>query len=344
MKKQINGNIVSIDTDFFSDYLYGCQLNNITLSNIKSTGVLDKSINSVIEKYEKIYDSLHPIIQKIENIQKYCIIGELMKIPYLVKNNKLYVNLGKSCVCFSGQVWSISKVIPTQGYTFKDMSRYYNYDIYRTYLESGAKSFIKNAFPSFWNACNGSPEKVNLELQNILTFIPIEKMALKPNTFIDVNLKLLYSFQNFMSVRADDKDLVIDLKTNQVSKAAITSNFVIYKQEQIKGGLLGKEVKVDPTKFADVINVLKINAIESTTGIIINNVLYYEVNDSIYQSKNGNSTKLVNGGKIYGHYKENYLLVYTDELKEQNIVKRKIYIIKDNVPDLASLEYFKKEA
>jgi len=348
MKKLINGSQISINIDFFSDYLYGKELKKITLSNIHDNLDFTKSISKTIEAYRNIYDNLHPIMQTIENVQKYCIIGEMLGIPYKVQDGLYVESKDNNILCFRGENWSLTEKKPKGGITWKDCKTLPNYQIYSQYLKTQGKNFIKNCFPELWEAIDENENKLYKELDDILHFQDIKPTEIENNTILDLDLNVQYKIiPSYSGGSRTNKSngLIIDLDSSDVkineNKTIDTYNFSVYKQELIEGVSgkkdFGKEVK-ESSLFQDIFFTLNNNKCNEVKGIKLNNVVYYQCGKDVYSSNNGTSTRIIKSGEIYGS-KMKKLLVSHIKTLEQGIKKQTIYLLKDNLLDIVSIDF-----
>lgn len=352
MKKLINGCHIDIQPyiHFITEYLYGKELNKITLSNINNKIDLNPKITKIIDKYKQIYDNMHPIMQVMETDSKYCLMGEELGINYFVKNRALHIPLGSILLTFKSNVWSVNSYNENSGIVWKDCSKLLDYNIYKVYKQN-PKNFIKNFIPELYEICDNNEMKVMSELNTILNFMTCDKVNLQKNTIIDLDLNIKYNI--ITSIKNSNNNLnkrtkvIIDLnenteKTEQCSNKQYT--YSIYKQKAVDLAKneknYGKEEK-EENIFNDLLFVLNKNNVESTRGIKINNCVFFEVNNDIYISRNGESIKIIKGGKLYGYAFKNILISHIKEL-DFNLKKETIYLYKNDALDIAQVNIIKE--
>lgn len=353
MKKLINGTQVKINTDFFSDYIYGRMLNKITLSNIYEDPKFDKDISSTINKYREVYDDLHPVMQTVESNPKYCLMGELMGLPYKVAERTLFVKTKGAYLCFKGENWSIQTNIPSKTIVWKDcnIASARSYRIYKDYLTFGKEEFMRNAFTDLWSACDESEAKFEKELDTLLLFMETSPTSLNDNEIIDpilgIKYKIISSYSG-SSANSKKKQMTINVSkgsANTEDELKDNYKFTVYKQEMVEGKSgkrdYGKEEKQDGI-FQDIFFILNQNNENHTKGLKLGDTIYYEVGEDIWKSTNGASELVVQKGQIYGNKMNNLLLVHDVKL-DQGIRKRMIYIMKDNSLDIASITFSREE-
>ena len=356
MKKVINGNLVNVDINFFSEYLYGKELNKITLSDIKNDVKLDKKINSYIDLYRDVYNSLDDMFKVIETNEKYCILGELTKKDYFVCNKAILFKLNtESVIEFKGTHWAIKLLSDINGkkITWEDIKNEKSSLIYAVYLKFGKKEWLGKCFPSIFEAVDKDVKKFNIELPNILSFINVKPLDIGYNEIFDTTKQCKYTiFKNYKGSKENSakKQIYIDLdnisqdikETNALNEVYTYS---IYKQNLIEGksGKIdyGEEIKKD-NLFSDIfINLTRLN-VNNIKGLIIDNKIYYECNNDIWISYNDRSEKLIQNGHIYGVYDNKLLIKYTKNM-EQGIVKNIIYVLDNNYLDIVNITFSSNE-
>ena len=356
MKKQINGKLANIDVDFFSDYLYGIALQKVTLSSVQNNyKELSSKFITVIKKYQDIYNKLDDIMKYVENVPKYCIIGELLKIPYVVSRTEkcLIINLGKFSIKFKGDNWSVNNYKELLNViTWDDLykSNKKKYQIYALYLKEfpDTEKWFSQCFPTLWTAIDNDLNKLKAELPTICSFINVNKLDLKDNIFIDPILKIKYNLILSVSSKQNEPKtpvMVLDLSSPntivQQKTVNKSNNFSVYKQYYIENQNsegYGKEQLENTSEYIDIFNTLNKNNCNVTKGIILDDTTYYECNNDIFKSKNGISEKLIQNGKLFGLYDNKYILISYKENKGNNIYKNTIYMLKDNFLDIVDIK------
>ena len=343
MKKLVNGKQINIPIEFFSDFLLGQNLRKITLSNIFETNkTVDSKIDSCIETYKSIYNSLHPIMRIAESNLKYCIIGELIKKPYSVKNLTLEIFINKDHSCFfKGENWSYG-TSKKDGKTLRDFEDNNTYSIYKNYLDFGKEKWFKNSFPELWDALDENEDKLENILPEICDFISVSKLNLDKNEIYDLDLKTKYTvIPEFTINSLNSKTILVLEDTIKKVKDNSSYNFKVLKQSIIESST-GKKDYGNCSIINDFYPEVweKLNKINNNTlkGIILNKVLYFEIDKDIYRDLNGKVEKLIQHGKLYGNKLKN-LLFYHDTRYSETITKRVIYILKDNSYDIAKVEF-----
>lgn len=347
MKKLINGKEVKLDSGFLSECIKGKLTNQVLPNNINDISEnIPKQIITIINKYKKIYDNLNFLIKYNQSELKYCLLGELLNVDYLVKDAILKIKIdNKQMLAFKEEYWGIEK-LDKSGKTWKDFTDEGYYKYFNSYL-SDPNNFIKNNFNELYEAYNKRENLIERDLESLLHFIDVKSIKLKENEFLDTatftKFKLIPYYVGDNETNGKES-IYIDLDSKETKKSKTYKDvydFKLYKQNLIEGRTGTKdftELKdISDKRFDKIIEtLLKLN-IRETKGFIIGDEIYFQIGKDIYRYTSKSVEKIIQNGEIYGIY--NNKLLIKNSKKDKNIEHNLIYILNDDYLDLASVNF-----
>lgn len=337
MKKYINGHLIPINLDFWTNYVYGKESQKYIVSNmyVDNLDQESKQIQKLILNYKKVYNSLNFIIQTVETDEKYYTIAKLLKLKDYYINKKLYVPINKCILCFQGQNWAIIKKVPNNIKEEKDIISDTNYYIYYNYMTS-PKNFLKNSFKDLYEACDEDEDKLQIELEDILNFLDVEQYQFTEPCIVDLEKGIKYQITIYSENSLNSNNLIVDIENNKIDNVKCSKKCLIEKQLLLEDGTYTKPVIVENSILNNISHLFN----DTIKGFIINSNIFYQIDSYIYLYDGQTNKKLIQNGNLYGVYKGYPLISYQKDVGD--LKKHIIYLYKNNQLDICKI-YFTKD-
>ena len=338
MQKEVNGQLIEVDTRMFELALEGEQMRAKALSSVKE-GIKNAEnmvqAKSLIERYNKFICGLQYPLCSIERDIKYAAIGTYLKRYKDLKQLKMIVENGLSIILDEetgealhccGDTWSITYVNEIKDNC--DMSKYEHEEGYAEFKwvlgrKSTKESYFDKFMPEFVEACGNDKHIMEWEVWNILKFseYPEKSKEIPKNKIIDVARNRELSIEIF----ADSKE------------SALRGGKKVYNYQGFELVKSGEDFKHAKIRLAGL-DALFMKMLENSGGtfedgipsyrsVILGNEMIFEVEKHIYKcryNRDSEIEEISNNSEMY-MFNENSVFVERTTSMGNGVEKHMIY-------------------
>ena len=351
MEKVINGQLVDVgDIRLFELGLEGLSINKVAVNNISIELKDDENISKCLEIYNKAYRKLPFPLYSIETNLKYSCIANLMKDSikfdfklWVDKSLNVYIVDSKLLVKFIGNTWGVEYIEePYKDNTDLDLyKRDVGYKEFSWIVENKDKEnlaleFYKEFMSDLLRACGNNANIMVKEFSRILDFENVPRpIEIMDNCIVDSSGKYSYFVDFYCSElqKTGGKQYSIDLTEDEDEIASEDAVEPIYSVDVYKKSSL-KEDRADTLgalEFDEVLSekfceTLDISNDTKIRGVKIGNVIFLEMEDSIYyfNTSNDKFVTIGSGITIYS-YLGNYIYFLRRQLIREKTYKSIVY-------------------
>lgn len=376
IKKVVNGKMVNIpNIETFIEAMRCANMDVSCQNTVSKISDIDReTVDKYITQYRTIYGKFPFPLSIIENNSKYAVIIKHMrkaidkKIEAYIKNGLHIVLDDKHELVFIRNNWGIQE----RPETVKDnteLSQYKHEISYKEFewidnaLDKKVSTFqyYSTYMKEFMVACENKPEIIMKEMNKILQidYVP-HRLKLKSGYIVGTDGEGKYLLSVYLAGKVPNGNQRLyfteEDDTGLVDENTPVYNYSLFKQgiiedqtmpsEQYFGKLelcTGSEREPFDNVFETILreNVMDDNVDSADMrGIILNDNIIYEVNNSVYVCKrtgSQGSLKLFDGGEIYSADKKTDTLYVMKKVTEDNLIEERIYSTKASDPKVFKL-------